>query len=56
MHTNHASIPSLSQFLYRLQRPFPLIRVIGEAVDETHGWVGSAINSVHVITKEWVNA
>jgi len=56
MHTNHASIPSLSRFLYHLQRPFPLVRVIGEAVDRTHGWVGSAIDSVNVITKEWVNA
>ncbi len=56
MHTNHASIPSLSRFLFQLQRPFPLIRVIGEAVDKTHGWVGSAIDSVNnVITKEWVN-
>jgi len=55
MHINHASIPSLSQFLGKLQRPSPLIRVIGEAVDETHGWIGSAIDSMNkVITKEWV--
>jgi Thi4 family len=55
MHVNHASIRSLSSFLYKLQRPFPSIRVIGEAVNESHGWIGSAIDSVNVITKEWVN-
>ena len=55
MHVNHASIRSLSTFLYKLQRPFPSIRVIGEAVNEYHGWIGSAIDSVNVITKEWVN-
>lgn len=56
MHVNHASIRSLSTFLYRLQRPFPLIRVVGEAVNDSHGWIGSAIDSVNkVITKEWVN-
>jgi hypothetical protein len=55
MHINHASIHSLSQFLWKLQRPSPLIRVIGEAVDENHGWIGSAIDSMNkVITKEWV--
>lgn len=55
MHINHASITSLSQFLWKLQRPSPLIRVVGEAVDETHGWIGSAIDSVNkVITKDWV--
>jgi phytoene dehydrogenase-like protein len=55
MHVNHASIHSLSTFLYRLQRPSPFIRVIGEAVNESHGWIGSAIDSVNVITKEWID-
>ena len=55
MHINHASIRSLSKFLYRLQRPYPSIRVIGEAVNESHGWIGSAIDSVDVITKEWID-
>lgn len=55
MHVNHASIRYLSTFLNKLQHPFPSIRVIGEAVNESHGWIGSAIDSVNVITKEWVN-
>jgi len=55
MYTTSPYVKDIPSFLYDLQRPDPMIRVIGEAVGE-HGWVGGAIDTVpKVITTDWLD-
>jgi hypothetical protein len=51
--SNH--IRNRTAFIHAAQRPFPHMRVVGEAVSSNQGWVEGALESVEkVIVKNWV--